>query len=89
MTEAGRVLLNDYLFLTIMMQFSEEWPLPGQVDPDITPCAFCRRRLHVNGGPIFITCSCKTMGPSVTIGALAVGAVALVAAAVWALSRNK
>ena len=63
------------------------WPLPGQVDPNLTPCAFCRRRIRVNGKPVFQTCSCKAFGPPVTIAALLVGAVAAVGG--WWWSRRK
>lgn len=68
----------------------DQWPLPGQVDPLVTPCAFCRLRLRVNGQPVFTTCSCKALGPPVTIGALAAtgaGVVLLVGAVWW--SRRK
>lgn len=70
-----------------MTNLRKQWPLPGQVNPNITPCAFCRRRIRVNGQPIFQTCSCKALGPPVTIGALAAGAV-LVAAALWWLAKR-
>ena len=60
----------------------DQWPLPGQLDPNLTPCALCRRRLRVNGQLVFTTCSCKALGPPVTIGALVAGAVLLVAG-VW------
>ncbi len=65
----------------------DQWPLPGQLDPRLMPCAFCRRRLRVNGQPVFETCSCKALGPPVTIGALVAGvagvAVALLAVGLW------
>ena len=71
-----------------MSSFREKYPLPGQIDPLVSPCAFCRRRILVNGRPVFTTCSCKELGPPVTIGALAVGAAAVVAAAVWWARRR-
>ena len=62
----------------------DQWPLPGQLDPNLMPCALCRRRLRVNGQPVFETCSCKALGPPVTIGALAVaGAALLVGMGLW------
>ena len=61
---------------------NDQWPLPGQLDPNLTPCALCCRRLRVNGQLVFTTCSCKALGPPVTIGALVAGAVLLVAG-VW------
>ncbi|MET4107283.1 hypothetical protein [Hymenobacter sp. UYP22] len=72
-----------------MQPISPKWPLPGQVDPDLTPCAFCRRRLRVNGKPVFTTCSCKAFGPPVTVGALLAGAGLVAAGAIWYLRRNK
>ncbi|MDO7873457.1 hypothetical protein Q5H93_01850 [Hymenobacter sp. ASUV-10] len=69
-----------------MTDFREQWPLPGQIDPNITPCAFCRRRIRVQGQPIFQTCSCKAFGPPVTIGALVAGAV-LALAGLWWLAK--
>ena len=71
-----------------MTDLREKWPLPGQTDPNITPCAFCRRRIRVQGQPVFQTCSCKALGPPVTIGALAAGAV-LVLAGLWWLVRRQ
>ncbi|WP_156176020.1 hypothetical protein [Hymenobacter terrenus] len=65
----------------------KEWPLPGQVDPNLRPCAFCRRRLRFNGRPVFASCSCKALGPPVTIGALVGGAV-LVVVGVWWWARR-
>lgn len=62
---------------------NDQWPLPGQIDPNLTPCAFCRRRLLVDGKPVFETCSCKALGPPVTIGALVVAGAALLAGALW------
>ena len=58
-----------------MVRATESWPLPGQVDPLVSPCAFCRRRLVLNGKPVFTSCSCQAFGPPVTMGALAVGMV--------------
>jgi hypothetical protein len=52
----------------------KQWPLPGQVDPRLMPCTFCRRRLRVNGRAVLASCSCQAFGPLVTIGALVVGA---------------
>lgn len=74
--------------MSYSIEHQDSWPLPGQVDPNITPCAFCRRRLRVNGQPVFMTCSCKALGPPVTIGALVAGAV-LVVGGLWWLSRRK
>ncbi|MDU0370655.1 hypothetical protein ACFPAF_09650 [Hymenobacter endophyticus] len=71
-----------------MSPFSPEWPLPGQADPNLTPCAFCRRRLRINGQPVFTSCSCKAFGPSVTVGALVAGAVLVAAGAIWLLQRK-
>ncbi|NML66093.1 hypothetical protein HHL22_12840 [Hymenobacter sp. RP-2-7] len=72
-----------------MLAPADKWPLPGQVDPRLTPCAFCRRRLLVNGKPVFTSCSCKAFGPPVTVAALGVGAAALLAlGAWWALLRK-
>ncbi len=65
------------------IEHQDSWPLPGQTDPNLTPCAFCRRRLRVNGQPVFTTCSCKALGPPVTIGALVAGAALLVAGVWW------
>ena len=61
--------------------------LARQFDPNITPCVFCRRRIRVNGQPIFQTCSCKALGPPVTIGVLVAG-VALTAVGLWWLLRR-
>ncbi len=66
----------------------DQWPLPGQLDPNLTPCAFCRRRLMVGGKPVFNSCSCKAFGPPVTIAALVGGAV-LAAAGLWWASRRR
>ena len=66
----------------------DQWPLPGQTDPGLTPCAFCRRRLRRNGRPLFRSCSCKSFGPDVTIGALAAGA-ALVVVGGWLWWRKR
>ncbi|AMR27502.1 hypothetical protein A0257_10610 [Hymenobacter psoromatis] len=71
-----------------MTTASESWPLPGQVDPNLTPCAFCRRRLRVNGKPVFQTCSCKAFGPPVTVGALALGAALVLVGAWWASRKS-
>ena len=68
---------------------NDQWPLPGQLDPNLTPCAVCRRRLRVNGQQVFETCSCKALGPPVTIGALAVAGAVLVVAGVWWVRRTK
>ena len=67
----------------------DQWPLPGQVDPLVTPCAFCRRRLRVNGKPVFQSCSCKALGPPVTIGALVAGTAAVLVVGAWWLWRRK
>ena len=72
----------------LMPSFREKYPLPGQLDPHLTPCAFCRRRLVVNGRPVFTTCSCKELGPPVTIRGLAAG-VALLAGGLWWLARRQ
>lgn len=72
-----------------MLTPNNSWPLPGQVDPAITPCAFCRRRLVVNGRQVFQSCSCKAFGPPVTIAALVTGAVAAVAGLAWVLYQKK
>ena len=66
-----------------------KWPLPGQIDPALMPCAFCRRRLVVNGKPMFKSCSCKAFGLPVTIAALVAGAVLAVGAGVWWLARRR
>lgn len=71
-----------------MPSFSPEWPLPGQVAPELMPCAFCRRRLRFNGKPVFTNCSCKAFGPPVTIGALLAGAVLVAAGTIWVLRRK-
>ncbi|WP_426489927.1 hypothetical protein [Hymenobacter sp. 102] len=71
-----------------MPAFSDQWPLPGQTDPNITPCAFCRRRLRFNGRSVFTSCSCKAFGPSITVGALVAGAVLAAAGALWLLRRH-
>jgi hypothetical protein len=71
-----------------MTDLREKWPLPGQIDPNITPCAFCRRRIRVQGQPVFQTCSCKALGPPVTIGALATGAVLALAGLWWLAKRG-
>ncbi|NVO32591.1 hypothetical protein [Hymenobacter lapidiphilus] len=60
-----------------------QWPLPGRVDPSLSPCAFCRRRLRINGRPVFQSCSCKAFGPGVTVGALVAGVLLVLAGAVW------
>jgi hypothetical protein len=63
-----------------------QWPLPGQVDPLVSPCAFCRRRLVINGKQVFKSCSCKAFGPPVTIAALVLGVVA--GAGLWWWARR-
>ncbi|MBD2769643.1 hypothetical protein IC235_17270 [Hymenobacter sp. BT664] len=68
---------------------TKQWPLPGQVDPSLMPCAFCRRRLRFNGRPVFTSCSCKAFGPPVTIGALVAGAALVVAGLLWRAQRRK
>lgn len=70
-----------------MQPLHNQWPLPGQVDPNLLPCAFCRRRLRINGHPVFTSCSCKAFGPPVTIGALLTGA-ALAAVGLWWYGRR-
>ncbi len=72
-----------------MTSAPEKWPLPGQVDPAITPCAFCRRRITLGGKPLFKSCSCKAFGPPVTVAALALGAGLAVGVGVWWLSTRK
>jgi hypothetical protein len=67
---------------------ADNWPLPGQIAPALTPCAFCRRRLLVNGKQVFKSCSCKVFGPPVTIAALVAGAVLAVGAGAWWLARR-
>ncbi|MGI4833017.1 MAG: hypothetical protein ACRYFK_06095 [Janthinobacterium lividum] len=52
------------------------------------PCAFCRRRLRVNGKPLFKNCSCQAFGPPVTLGALAAGVV-LAAGAWWVMAHKR
>jgi len=71
-----------------MLSPANQWPLPGQVAPLLMPCAFCRRRLVVNGKQVFKSCSCQAFGPSVTVAALAAGALALLGSAWW-LGRRK
>ncbi|WP_460582938.1 hypothetical protein [Hymenobacter arcticus] len=71
-----------------MTSAPNQWPLPGQVDPLVSPCAFCRRRLVINGKPVFKSCSCKAFGPPVTIAALVAGAV-LAGAGLWWASRQR
>jgi len=72
-----------------MLAPADTWPLPGQVDPLVTPCAFCRRRLHLGGKPVFKSCSCKALGPPATTAALVVGAVLAVGAGGWWLARRR
>ena len=67
----------------------DQWPLPGQVDPSLSPCAFCRRRLRINGRPVFQSCSCKAFGPGVTVGALALGALLVLGGATWLGRRGR
>lgn len=76
------------LSLSAMSSINESWPLPGQVSPLVSPCAFCRRRLVVNGKPVFKSCSCKAFGPPVTIGALVLGAVLVLSGAAWCAARR-
>ncbi|RZK17543.1 MAG: hypothetical protein EOO56_17765 [Hymenobacter sp.] len=64
-----------------------QWPLPGWVDPLVSPCAFCRRRLLINGKPVFKSCSCKAFGPPVTLAALGAGAMLAVGVG-WLLARR-
>lgn len=68
---------------------NHQWPLPGQIDPDLMPCAFCRRRLRANGEPVFTTCSCKALGPPVTVGALAAAGAVLILAGLWWFRHTK
>jgi hypothetical protein len=72
-----------------MTSTREKWPLPGQVAPALTPCAFCRRRLVVNGRQVFKSCSCKAFGPPVTIAALMAGAVLALGTGAWWLARRR
>lgn len=72
-----------------MSALPEQWPLPGQVDPNLTPCAFCRRRLRINDKPVFTSCSCKAFGPPVTLAALVAGAVLAVGAGAWWLLKRE
>ena len=67
-----------------MTTATDFWPLPGQIDPLVSPCAFCRRRLVVGGKPVFASCSCQALGPPVTIAALVAGAVLALGGAWWA-----
>ncbi len=71
-----------------MISPANHWPLPGQIDPNLVPCAFCRRRLHVGGKPLFTSCSCKAFGPPVTIVALVAGALLALGGGIWWLSRR-
>lgn len=65
-------------------------PLPGQIDPHLVPCAFCRRRLYIGGKPVFTSCSCKAFGPPVTVVALVAGTLLALGGGIWWLSqRNK
>jgi hypothetical protein len=72
-----------------MTSAHNQWPLPGQVDPLVSPCAFCRRRLVVNGKQVFKSCSCKAFGPSVTIVALALGAVLAGVGLWWVWAKRR
>lgn len=81
----GRAVLKD---MNYSIETHGEWPLPGRIDPHLTPCALCRRRLLVNGQPVFTTCSCQALGPSVTIGVVATGTMVLVAMGLWWCSRR-
>ena len=47
-----------------------------------------QRRLLVNGQSVFTTCSCKALGPPVTIGALVASAVLLLAGVWWTWRRK-
>lgn len=67
----------------------KQWPLPGQADPNLTPCAFCRRRLRVNGRPVFASCSCKADGPRATVAKLVAGAAVLAVGLWWWARRRK
>ncbi|MCA8832459.1 hypothetical protein [Hymenobacter pini] len=71
-----------------MQPSSQKWPMPGQVDPNITPCAFCRHRLRINGQPVFASCSCKAFGPPVTIGALVAGGALVAVGMLWLWRRK-
>ena len=66
----------------------DSWPLPGQVDPNLTPCALCRRRLLVHGKPVFTSCSCKTDGPRATVAKLAAWAVVFAVGMLWVRRRK-
>ena len=85
---AARAAANHQL-QPLMLTPTNQWPLPGQVDPNLTPCAFCRRRLHIGGKPVFQSCSCKAFGPPVTIVALVAGALAALGGGIWWLGRRK
>lgn len=62
-------------------------PLP-MADAPLSPCAVCRRRLRVNGKPVFTTCLCLKRGRGATVLTLAATAVAFAALAV-VVSRTK
>ncbi|MGI4739282.1 MAG: hypothetical protein ACRYG7_29295 [Janthinobacterium lividum] len=70
-----------------MISANNQWPLPGRVDPLVSPCAFCRRRLVINGKQVFKSCSCKAFGPPATTTALLLGTV-LVGASLWWFGRQ-
>jgi len=72
-----------------MLAPADNWPLPGQIAPTLTPCAFCCRRLVVNGKPVFKSCSCKAFGPPVTTAALVAGAVLAVGPGAWWWARRR
>ncbi|MGI4740833.1 MAG: hypothetical protein ACRYG7_37160 [Janthinobacterium lividum] len=72
-----------------MISPAAQWPLPGQVDPKLMPCVFCRRRLRIGGKPVFANCSCQAFGPPVTVAALVAGALAVLGGSIWWLSRRK
>ncbi|AWM34143.1 hypothetical protein [Hymenobacter nivis] len=71
-----------------MMPIPEQWPLPGQVDPALSPCAFCRRRLRIGGRPVLASCSCKALGAPVTVGALVVGGALVMSGLWWGFSKK-
>lgn len=83
----ARKMVSNYMKYSL--ETYGQWPLPGQADPNFTPCAFCRRRLRANGEPVFLTCSCKALGPAVTIGTLAVGAALVLGGLLWLAKYQK
>ena len=68
---------------------ANQWPFPGQIDPHLMPCAFCRRRLRIGGKQVFTSCSCKAFGPPVTVAALVAGTLAALGGSIWWLSQRK